>query len=63
MRWLARLDTYGTGDPGFNEGHPEDRCPVCDWPVSDHPAAAHSTTLAAKWPHRWHALIAILLNR
>ncbi|WP_197375553.1 hypothetical protein [Mycolicibacterium baixiangningiae] len=27
-RWLTSLDAHGTGDPDFNEGHPEDRCPL-----------------------------------
>lgn len=68
MGWLARLDAYGTDDPDFNEGHPEDRCPLCDWPVVDHPAVATEFRSArhaypAKWPHRRHALLAILLNR
>ena len=72
MRWLARLDGYGTDDPDFNEGHPEDRCPLCDWPVVDHAARGElvyfgerwvASSGRAKWPHRRHALIAILLNR
>ena len=67
MGLLARLDAYGTDDPGFNEGHPEDRCPVCDWPVVDHPGQLFGDPLPhwqpATWPHRWHALLAILLNR
>lgn len=63
-RWLARLDAYGTDDPDFNEGHPEDRCPLCEWPVTDHPVGP---TLPdgfhrAKWPHRRAAAIAQLLD-
>lgn len=50
MRLLARLDAYGTDDPDFNEGHPEDRCPLCGRPVVGHPC----------WPHRFHGLVAIL---
>lgn len=65
-RWLARLDAYGTDNPGFGEGHPEDRCPLCDRPVVDHPAywpRVRDGDFPATWPHRRHALIAILLNR
>ena len=50
---LARLDAYGTDDPDFNEGHPEDRCPLAlcnDTPVVDHPC----------WRHRFAALVAIM---
>lgn len=46
----ARLDAYGTDDPDFNEGHPEDRCPLCEAPVIDHPT----------WRHRLHALWPVL---
>lgn len=52
-RLLDRLDSYGTDDPGFNEGHYEDRCPLIgcnDTPVRDHPC----------WRHRIAALIALL---
>lgn len=52
MGFLARLDAYGTDDPDFNEGHPEDRCPVCEGAVVDHPTARH----------RWRALLAILFQ-
>lgn len=65
MSLFRRLDTYGTDDPDFNEGHPEDRCPVCDWPVTEHLVGP---TLPdgfqrAKWPHRRAALVAIVLDR
>lgn len=64
MGFLARLDAYGTDDPDFNEGHPEDRCPVCGAPVYDHPGQNPIPWWhPAKWPHRRHALLAILLNR
>lgn len=66
-RLLGRLDAYGTGDPDFNEGHPEDRCPLCERAVIDHPArwpgSRPSWRHPAKWPHRRAAAIAILLNR
>ena len=70
MGLLARLDVYGTNDPDFNEGHPEDRCPLCDRPVCDHPVASAvamafgpaGQAYPARWPHRWHALIAILFQ-
>lgn len=52
-RLLARLDTYATDEPGFREGHPEDRCPLCGRPVGDHPC----------WAHRRSALIDIILGR
>jgi murein DD-endopeptidase MepM/ murein hydrolase activator NlpD len=47
-RWLDRLDAYGMDDPDAREGHPEDRCPVCDGAVVDHPT----------WKHRRAALVA-----
>lgn len=49
--WLSRLDRCGTADPDFNEGHPEDRCPVCGRPVDEHRgrAAERSSTV---WRHR-----------
>lgn len=50
MRLLDHLDAYGTDDPDFREGHPEDRCPGCGGAVVDHPT----------WQHRWWALVAIL---
>jgi hypothetical protein len=54
---LARLDACGMADPDNNEGQPEDRCNVCEWPVSDHPTRGGRR---AKWPHR-RAVIAGLL--
>ncbi|MGE2733864.1 hypothetical protein [Mycolicibacterium vaccae] len=51
-RFLARLDAYATDDPDFREGHPEDRCPLCERPVIDHPC----------WPHRRRALLPVLLK-
>lgn len=58
---LARLDAYGTDDPDFNEGHPEDRCPLCEWPVIDHrtwpPRRGQLVAWRAKWPHRRAALL------
>lgn len=70
MGFLARLDAFATDEPGFNEGHPEDRCPLCEWPVCDHPAASPVATAfgtsgrayPAKWPHRRRALLAILFQ-
>ena len=50
MKLRARLDAYGTDDPDFREGHPEDRCPLCGRPVVEHPC----------WRHRLAALIDIL---
>lgn len=52
-RLLARLDSFGTDDPDFNEGFPEDRCPICGRPVVEHPL----------WTHRWAALTTIILDR
>lgn len=62
MMFLTWLDAYGTDDPDFNEGHPEDRCPLCEWPVCDHPGQPGYDNLPprAKWPHRRAALVAIL---
>lgn len=48
--WWVRLDEYGTDDPDFNEGHPEDRCPLCDDAVDLHPC----------WRHRRAALLDII---
>lgn len=49
---VARLDAFATDDPGFNEGHPEDRCPLCELPVVDHPT----------WRHRRRAAWALLIS-
>ena len=50
---FGRLDAYGTDDPDFAEGHPEDRCPLCSWPVCDHPGQPRiGRPPRAKWPHR-----------
>lgn len=54
-RLLNRLDAYGTDDPDFHEGHPEDRCPLVgcnDTPVVDHPC----------WRHRRAAALALLMT-
>lgn len=51
MRFLDRLDEYGTDDPDFNEGHWTDRCPICERPVRDHPL----------WRHRWRALVEMVI--
>ena len=69
---LARLDAYGTDDPGFNEGQPEDRCPVCERAVDDHPGferwcynqdgTVRWVEHSAKWPHRRAALRDIVLG-
>lgn len=62
MTLLERLDAYGTTHPGFREGHPEDRCPICDWPVADHGRAELllvTRTQAALWPHRRAAAVAL----
>lgn len=53
MKWLSRLDAVSTDDPDFNEGHPEDRCPLCERPVIDHPC----------WAHRRAAVRELLLRR
>ncbi|MFN3005153.1 hypothetical protein [Mycolicibacterium wolinskyi] len=50
---LSRLDAYATDDPDFNEGHPEDRCPLCEKPVVDHPC----------WRHRACAALEMLADR
>lgn len=67
MMLLERLDAYGTDEPGFREGHPEDRCPVCDQPVGDHKfgvpvLGSFPRTRAvgrAKWAHRRAAAFAL----
>ena len=55
MRIRDRLDAFGTDDPDFNEGHPEDLCPLalCERPVVDHPCARH----------RVAALLALIAGR
>lgn len=65
MTLLARLDAYGTDDPGFREGHWTDRCPLCERPVRDHvyPHGLADTGARAKWPHRRAALADMLGER
>ncbi|MGA5467185.1 hypothetical protein [Mycobacterium sp. NPDC050041] len=55
---LQRLDAYGTDEPDFREGHPEDRCPVCAWAVVEHVGQPGPDW--AKWPHRRAAAFALL---
>ncbi|SKF79538.1 Uncharacterised protein [Mycobacteroides abscessus subsp. bolletii] len=55
---LALCDEYGTDLPAFNEGHPEDRCPICGRPVVDHTIHGGIT---AKWPHRRAVLFSALV--
>lgn len=50
---FERLDRYGMTDPDNNEGHPEDRCNVCDRPIGVHPC----------WAHRWYALLDLIARR
>jgi hypothetical protein len=50
--WLSDLDTYGMADPDNNEGQPEDRCTVCEWPISDHHPTYSRSWPPARWPHR-----------
>lgn len=59
---LARLDAYGADDPDFNEGHPEDRCPVmfCEAPVIDHPVRGGRR---AKWRHRFAAVVGLFIDK
>jgi hypothetical protein len=63
-RLLTRLDVYGTDEPGFREGHPEDRCPVCERPVADHLGGAWipDRLSPAKWPHRRAAAFALAIQ-
>lgn len=49
-RLLDTLDRFGMNDPDANEGHPEDRCPVCSGAIADHPY----------WRHRRAAAFALL---
>jgi hypothetical protein len=53
------LDLYGMSDADNNEGQPEDRCNVCEWPVSDHPARGGSR---AQWPHRRAVILGLLVG-
>jgi hypothetical protein len=63
VRLLDRLDHWGTDDPDFNEGQPEDRCQLCEWPVTDHPVGPTlpDALHRAKWPHRRAAAIDMIL--
>ncbi|TQK29363.1 hypothetical protein [Arthrobacter sp. SLBN-53] len=61
MGILGHLDAYGTDDPDFNEGHPEDRCPVCGAPVAGH-VGGELPDSRIKWQHRRHAVLAIPLD-
>lgn len=58
--WIHALDQIGMDDPDNNEGHPEDRCNVCERPMIDHPARGGRR---AKWPHRRAVLAGILLGQ
>ena len=57
--WIARLDTFGMNDPDNNEGHPEDRCTVCERPIGDHRPTYSSPRVPARWPHRRAAAAAL----
>ncbi len=59
MKALAWLDAYGMSDPDNNEGHPEDRCNVCEWPIVDHPVRGGSR---ARWPHRWAVIRGLFIG-
>jgi hypothetical protein len=61
-RLLDRLDAYGTDDPDFHEGQPEDRCPLgwCGAPVCDHPISVGGGSLRPLWRHRIAALAVML---
>ncbi len=59
MLTLGALDLYGRSDPDNNEGHPEDRCTVCEWPVVDHLPTYSSARIPARWPHRRAAVLAL----
>jgi len=52
MGWLARLDAYGTDQPGFRKPR-HGRCHLCGTPCLEHPA----------WAHRARALWALLVQR
>lgn len=49
-RLLDRLDAFGMDDPDAKEGFPEDRCPVCEGAIVDHPY----------WRHRRAAILALI---
>lgn len=59
-RYLDRLDDYGTQEPAFNEGHPEDRCPIDGHPVDEH-RGCQSERTSTVWRHRWAAIIELIL--
>lgn len=63
FRWARKLDDYATDEPGFREGHPEDRCPLCGWPVTDHRPTYSRKRGPARWPHRRAALMALIMER
>lgn len=62
MRLFDCLDRHGTDDPDFNEGHPEDRCPLCTWPVRHHPGFGLPDADWAKWAHRRAAVVDIIFG-
>lgn len=65
-RLLDKLDAFGLDDPDANEGFPEDRCPVCDWPMTDHVRGGYGgltpTLPRAIWPHRRAAAAALMFG-
>lgn len=59
VKLLNCFDAYGMSDPDNNEGQPEDRCNVCEWPISDHPACGGRR---AKWPHRRATIVGLIVG-
>lgn len=64
MGIFAKLDRYGTDDPDFNEGFPEDRCPTCERPVIDHPCFRHRIAAAVEltpwFQLQWYLCLALI---
>ena len=58
---LKHLDDYGTAGPDFNEGHPEDRCPLDGRAVDEHQGRS-AQRWSTVWAHRIHAATALLLG-
>ena len=63
MGLLTRLDVYGTDDPDFQEGHPEDRCPLCSDAVDRHPCWPHRRAAATELVAQWFDRVIIRRSR
>ncbi|MGE2714183.1 hypothetical protein ACQI4L_09010 [Mycolicibacterium litorale] len=62
MTLLDRLDAHGADDPDFNEGHPEDRCPLDGRPVDEHRGGA-AERRSTVWRHRSAAVSDLIARK